>query len=79
MDNDNELERLRAENAFLRGIASKVMPCHYCGAKTISECPHGFPGCALADDIFCAEESASMELRKLREKIKALLAQSVEQ
>ena len=79
MDSSNELERLRAENDCLRGIASKVMPCHYCGAEEIAKCPHGFPGCALADDMYLAEESASFRLRKLRAKIKALLAQSVEQ
>jgi len=79
MDSSNELERLRAENDCLRGIAAKVMPCHYCGAEEIAKCPHGFPGCALADDMFCAESSANAEVRTLRAKIKALLAQSVEQ
>ena len=74
-----EAKNIEEENNCLRGIAAKVMPCHYCGAEEIAKCPHGFPGCALADDMYLAEESASMALRKLREKIKALLAQSVEQ
>lgn len=67
-----ELEKVRAENLrfqkendVLRGIAAKIMPCHYCGVDSIGKCPSGFPGCALADDLTCAEECANKEVRKL--------------
>lgn len=68
---DQRIAELERENDVLRGIASKVMPCHYCGAGEIAKCPHGFPGCALADDIFVAEESYSAEIKRLREAIEA--------
>jgi hypothetical protein len=54
----SELRSARAENAVLRGIAGKIMPCHYCGAGDIAKCPHGFPGCALADDMWAAQMAA---------------------
>lgn len=64
-----ELERFRKENDILRGIASKIMPCHYCGVDSIAKCPHGFPGCSLADDMSCAEDCMAQEIIKLRKEI----------
>lgn len=67
-----ECERLCAENDTLRGIAAKVMPCHYCGVDNIAKCPHGFPGCSLADDVFCAEELYATELATVKAERDAL-------
>lgn len=67
-----ELERLRKENDILRGIATKIMPCHYCGVDHIAKCPHGFPGCSLADDLSCAEDCMAQEIIKLRKEINRL-------
>jgi hypothetical protein len=61
-----QIDRLRAENDTLRLIAIKVMPCHYCGAESLAKCPHGFPGCSLADDALCGEEPMAAEIQKLR-------------
>ena len=61
-----ELERLRKENDILRGIAAKVMPCHYCGVDNIGKCPHGFPGCSLMDDVMAAEDCMAKEIVALR-------------
>lgn len=66
-----DLAAAHKENDALRGIAAKVMPCHYCGVDHISKCPHGFPGCALADDMMCAEESAVVELRRVIDELAA--------
>jgi len=49
------LHRLKKENTILRGIAATVMPCHYCGVDDIIRCPHGFPGCSLADDLMAVQ------------------------
>jgi hypothetical protein len=65
-----ELAALRAENDTLRGIAAKIMPCHYCGVDEIAKCPHGFPGCALADDALNADEGAGPIIRRLRADLK---------
>lgn len=59
----DRLSALKAENTALRLIATKVMPCHYCGAQTMAECPQGFPGCALADDLLIGEGEHGQELR----------------
>lgn len=65
-----ETARLRKENDILRAIASKVMPCHYCGVASIGKCPHGFPGCSLADDMMAGDECMSAEIQKLRREVK---------
>lgn len=57
MTDSAEVQRLQRENDVLRGIATKIMPCHYCGAEELAKCPHGFPGCSLADDLFPADEA----------------------
>lgn len=67
-----EVRRLTKENDILRGIAAKIMPCHYCGVDEIAKCPHGFPGCALADDLMCADEAINVEVRRLREEVDSL-------
>ena len=64
-----QVAALQQENNTLRLIASAIMPCHYCGVDEISKCPHGFPGCALADDALIGEME---ELRALRGKVAAL-------
>lgn len=71
----SEIHRLTKESDILRGMMSKVMPCHYCGVDEIAKCPHGFPGCALADDITVFDESANKECRELRSQIAELNAQ----
>ena len=63
---ESDLGRLTRENETLRGIAARIMPCHYCGAADISRCPHGFPGCALADDLMGFDACANRELREAR-------------
>jgi hypothetical protein len=75
-DAADELERLQRENATLRGIATKIMPCHYCGSKTIADCPYGFPGCSLADDAFLCDDTANAECRDLRAKLAAVTDQA---
>lgn len=63
------IEELERENEFLRGlVASKVMPCHYCGVDTLGKCPYGFPGCSLADDIFIGEQSVAKAWREKYDK-----------
>lgn len=59
------LVQYRHENDSLRAIAAKVMPCHYCHVDDIGRCPHGFPGCSLADDLAGSESSANAQFRKL--------------
>lgn len=66
-----DMLRLTNENDALRAIAAKIMPCHYCGAADIAKCPRGFPGCALADDLLCGEQSMCTEILRLREVSKA--------
>ena len=63
---ESDLARLTRENETLRGIAARVMPCHYCGAAGLALCPHGFPGCALADDLMGFDACANRELREVR-------------
>lgn len=67
----DERDKARAENDILRGIASKIMPCHYCGVDAIAKCPRGFPGCALMDDVICAEERMAEELMKASAELQA--------
>jgi hypothetical protein len=64
--NMQENKRLHDENDILRGIAAKVMPCHYCGVDSIGKCPHGFPGCLLADDIAMCDDRMAKELVGVR-------------
>lgn len=57
-----EIERLRKENDFLRGVvANSDLPCLYCrlSAEDMNKCKHGFPGCSRADDMLCAPEEES--------------------
>lgn len=59
---DEEM-RLMKENNKLRSIAANLFAkhggeCHYCGVDSIEKCPHGFPGCSIADDINCGEENS---------------------
>ena len=67
-----EVDNLRKENDILRAIAAKIMPCHYCGVDSIAKCPRGFPGCALADDLFGGEETKSDCIIDLRKRVKEL-------
>jgi hypothetical protein len=55
--------RLSRENDILRGMIAKLgKSCHYCGIEDISRCVHGFPGCALADDILVADDEVARRL-----------------
>lgn len=68
------LEEIEKENTFLRALAAKIMPCHYCGVDDIGKCPSGFPGCAMWDDL-CAFEPEMLKeqaktIRELQEQIK---------
>lgn len=59
--------RAEQENTILRGIVAKMnKPCHYCGKENMAECPSGFPGCALADDIMCGEDQTYRILNQER-------------
>jgi len=65
------------ENTILRGIIAKLpTPCVYCGKQTMSECPSGFPGCAMADDMMAADDEISRRLlderRRLVDELKVL-------
>ena len=71
---ESDLARLTRENETLRGIAARVMPCHYCGAAGLALCPHGFPGCALADDLMGFDACANRELREARADLARLRA-----
>lgn len=62
-----ELDQLKKENNALRLIAGNLFAkhggqCHYCGVESIAQCPHGFPGCAVADDITVGEEEAFKQI-----------------
>jgi hypothetical protein len=57
-EEQGELERLRKENDILRGIvAYSELPCVHCrlSKDDMSRCQFGFPGCARADDMLCAD------------------------
>jgi hypothetical protein len=59
---------LDAENTTLRGVvaAKPDAPCAHCGLKDMSQCSRGFPGCAKADDMICAEEQFVARFRTTR-------------
>ena len=67
---------LREENDCLRAIASKIMPCHYCGLDDVSKCRSGFPGCALMDDRLGGDECANEVVRELRAENERLAAEN---
>ena len=60
-----EIERLDKENTTLRGIATAIMPCHYCGVDEIAKCPKGFPGCSLADDGVALDRLQAAEIERM--------------
>lgn len=54
----DELERLRAENDFMRlRLAESDKACVYCDlpASDAAKCASGFPGCARADDLYACD------------------------
>src|SRR5512141_238548 len=54
---------LERENTILRGLLPKLgAPCVYCGQVDIGKCPRGFPGCAQADDLMCADDETFKSL-----------------
>ena len=65
-------EELTRENDTLRAIAAKVMPCMYCGVDSIAKCPRGFPGCGLADDISCYQDTLATALIAERKRVEVL-------
>jgi hypothetical protein len=78
-ERDARIAELKAENDALRMIAAKVMPCHYCGVSEIARCPHGFPGCSLADDIVIGEMELAQALQSARAERDAIRAQTIEE
>lgn len=66
-------EELEAENTVLRKIAARLMPCHYCGVEQIAECPRGWPGCALADDVDAADQLTAATIQALVNKMGAVM------
>jgi hypothetical protein len=62
-ENVRKTAALDAENTILRGMAARLMPCHYCKVDDIAECPSGFPGCALADDLIVADDLAFKNMK----------------
>lgn len=71
-----EIERLRQENDYLRGlIPALTSKCVHCGLENMAKCAYGFPGCAWADDIMCAEEEI---MKRLLEENRAFKAQQVD-
>ena len=66
------IEDLERENTILRGLLAKSdKPCVYCGLTEIGKCPHGFPGCARADDIMCADDEVMQRLLAENRRLKA--------
>lgn len=79
MDSDipqilDEKAELRRENTILRGMVAKLgKSCHYCGITNIAECVRGFPGCALADDLLCADDEVGRTLATENAKLRVLV------
>lgn len=64
-------EELEKENTFLRGLVAKLnIPCVYCGLENMSCCSRGFPGCAKADDILCADDEFMRQLLEENRQLK---------
>jgi len=64
-----KIRRLTAENDTLRGIVARSPEkCVHCGLEDMSKCASGFPGCARADDILCADDA---EMCSLRDRLRA--------
>lgn len=63
MTPDEQIAALRKENDVLRGLLPALKaPCPYCGLTNMAQCTRGFPGCGLADDLLCGEETAAQSL-----------------
>lgn len=61
------LSQLRDENETLRVVFNRFgRPCIHCGIADMAKCPHGFPGCAWADDLMAFDQCANRTVRKLR-------------
>ena len=70
-----EKEAWLRENDFLRGLLSKLnIPCMHCGETNMGHCPHGFPGCAQADDLYVADDETMKRLLAENRALKAELA-----
>lgn len=65
---EQRIAELERENTFLRPLANKEK-CLHCGEQDMARCPFGFPGCAKADDIVCADAEF---LRETRERFDAI-------
>lgn len=67
-------ERLTKENDYLRGLIPKLTgKCVHCGLENMGLCKYGFPGCAWADDIMCAEDEVMKRLLRERSEMAALV------
>lgn len=66
-----DIEQLKKENTILRGLVAKLpIPCVYCGQPNMAQCPSGFPGCAMADDMMAADDEVSRRLLKERQELR---------
>lgn len=61
--NETNEQRLARENDYLRGLVIKCnIPCVHCGLTNMGLCASGFPGCAQADDMMCADDAMMRRL-----------------
>lgn len=67
-------QRLARENDYLRGLVTKCgLPCVHCGLTNMGLCKAGFPGCAQADDMMCADDAMTRELLMDKRRLFTLL------
>ena len=80
----DEQSRYQRENDILRKLVPSITgKCLHCGVRNIARCHFGFPGCAWADDIMCAEDAYARNslkiFRKLDTKLKEFAAYDTSQ
>lgn len=69
---DEEIAQLQKENDYLRAIVARK-ECAYGHRLPNGICKLGYPGCACADDIMCAEEPFLKDLLERLRKAEAKL------
>lgn len=73
MTDTERIVELTCENDLLRGLTARLMPCRYCGVDDMTQCPSGFPGCGLGDDLMAFDATLTA---LWREKIAMLEAEA---